>query len=118
MKAVAETVDESEDVYNGYLEESTDEHEDESINIESSDSEEIDTIDGIICAIDSLIEKVGDEVVVSYGDNQWALFALKEHLTDLEEELNANYAFDENGVYSLNDSGDEVVAPVIAVLSE
>ena len=121
MKAVAETVDESEDVLTGDLEESNDEHEDIIIN-ESSDSDsdpkEIDTTDGITCAIDALIEKVGDEVVVSYGDDHWALFALKEHLEDLEQELSSSYAFDEEGIYSLNESGTEVVAPVVAVLTE
>ena len=83
--------------------------------------EDCEENNGILNAIDELIDTVGsDEVVVSYNDEDWTLFALREHFEELEEKLFSDYTITEDGIYLVkeDEDGEVTTEQVIKVLTE
>ena len=82
--------------------------------------EDCEENNGILDAIDELIDTVGsDEIVVSYNDEDWTLFALREHFEELEEKLFSDYTITEDGIYLVkeDEDGEVTTEQVIKVLT-
>ena len=83
--------------------------------------EDCEENNGILNAIDELIDTVGnDESVVSYNNEDWTLFALREHFEELEEKLFSDYTITEDGIYLVkeDEDGEVTTEQVIKVLTE
>jgi hypothetical protein len=89
--------------------------------VEKSEEQCEEENNGILGAIDELIDTVGsDEIVVSYNDEDWTLYALKDHFEELEEELFSNYTITEDGICVVkeDEDGEMTTEQVIKVLTE